>query len=143
MASLAHSRKAVVSFVFIVAALVATSAMAAPAPGAGQGQGNGPCSEDMAKFCKDVQPGGGRIMKCMKEHENDLSPACKQHIAQVKERVKEAKAACEDDVMRFCKDVKPGGGRIIRCLKDHENELSPDCKEKMESRKGKMRPEGK
>ncbi len=140
MASSALGRKAaVVSFVFIVAALVTIPAMAAP----GQGQGRGPCAEDVAKFCKDVQPGGGRILSCMKEHENDLSPACKQHIAQVKERVKEAKASCEDDVMMFCKDVKPGGGRIIRCLKEHENELSPDCKAKMESRRGKMRPEGK
>jgi len=126
-------RSAVRLFVLFIAALVASPAVAAPAAGPGQG----PCADDVAKFCKDVQPGGGRIMKCMKEHENELSPACKQHIAQVKERVKEAVAACEDDVMRFCPGVKPGGGRIIHCLKEHQNELSPDCKAKMESRQGR------
>ncbi len=120
----------------IIAALLAAPVMASAA-GPGRGPGNGPCAEDAAKFCKEVQPGGGRILNCMKEHENDLSPACKQHIAQVKERVKEAQAACQDDVMRFCQDVKPGGGRIIRCLKEHESELSPDCKAKVESRQGR------
>jgi hypothetical protein len=126
-------KSAVRLFLFVIAALIASPVMAAP-PAAGPGQG--PCADDVAKFCKDVQPGGGRILHCMKEHENDLSPACKQHIAAVKERVKEAQAACHDDVMRFCKDVKPGGGRIINCLKEHANELSPECKSKMESRKG-------
>ena len=123
---------AVLLFVLCVAALLASPAMAAPAAGKGQG----PCAEDMTKFCKDVQPGGGRIVACMKEHEKDLSAACKQHIAEVKERAKEAQAACSDDVMKFCKDVQSGGGRILRCLKEHENDLSPDCKSKMGSRKG-------
>ncbi len=120
------------SFLVVLVALVAFPVAASAA-----GPGSGPCADDVAKFCKDVQPGGGRIMKCMKEHENDLSPACKQHVAQMKERAKEAKAACEDDVMQFCKDVKPGGGRIVKCLKEHENELSPDCKGMVESRKGR------
>lgn len=35
------------------------------------------CKEDVDKFCKDVQPGGGRIMQCLKQHSADLSPACK------------------------------------------------------------------
>jgi len=114
---------------------VAFPAMAAQ--GQGTGPGSGPCAEDIAKVCKDVQPGGGRILKCMKEHENELSPACKQHVAQVKEKAMEAKEACQDDVMKFCADVKPGHGRILKCLKGHENELSPDCKAMMASRGGR------
>jgi hypothetical protein len=27
--------------------------------------------------------------------------------------------------------VKPGGGRILKCLKEHESELSPACNEKL------------
>jgi hypothetical protein len=137
MVSSLFIRKAVMgSFIVIIAALVAFPAMAAQ--GQGTGPGRGPCAEDIAKVCKDVQPGGGRILKCMKEHENELSPACKQHVAQMKEKAKEAKQACQDDVMMFCKDVQPGHGRILKCLKEHENELSPDCKSKMGSRKGRM-----
>ena len=92
----------------------------------------GACADDVSRFCKDVQPGQGRIVKCMKEHENELSPGCKAQLAQMKEKVREAREACEDDVVRFCGNVKPGKGRIVHCLKDHENELSPQCKTMME-----------
>ncbi len=137
MVSSVFARKAVRgSFIIAIAALVALPVVAAQGPG--RGPGNGPCAEDMAKYCKDVQPGGGRILECMKEHENDLSPACKQHIADMKERTKESRQACHDDVMKFCKDVPAGGGGIMKCLKEHENDLSPECKTHMESRKGRM-----
>ena len=94
-------------------------------------QGEGPCAADVAKFCKDVQPGGGRIAKCLKEHEKELSATCKQHNAESKRHWKETTQACHDDVLKFCKDVKPGGGRIVQCLKEHQNELSPECKERL------------
>jgi hypothetical protein len=120
------------------AAAVVIVALIAPllVPAAGSAA-NGPCADDMAKFCKDVHPGGGSILKCMKEHENDLSPACKRHVAEMKEKAKEARKACADDVAQFCKDVQPGGGRIVKCLREHENDLSPDCKGQMGSRKGR------
>jgi len=101
-------------------------------------QGRGPCAEDAAKYCKDIQPGEGRMARCMKEHENELSAACREHIAQMKHWGKEIHEACQDDAMKLCKDVKPGGGRIARCLKEHREELSPGCREKLpEGRKGK------
>jgi hypothetical protein len=80
-------------------------------------QGKGPCAEDVAKFCKDVQPGGGRLAQCLKEHEKELSAACKQHIATAKRRLRETARACHDDVLKFCPDVEPGQGRILQCLK--------------------------
>ncbi len=39
--------------------------------------------------------------------------------------------------MTLCKGVIPGGGRLLRCLKEHENELSPDCKAKLTQPKKK------
>ncbi len=119
-------------FAFIIAALVASPVMAQTA-----GPATRPCADDAAKFCKDVKPGGGRMARCLKEHENELSPACKEHVAAVKQRAKEVRAACEDDVMQFCKDVQPGQGRIAQCLKQHENELSVDCKAQMGARRGR------
>lgn len=99
-----------------------------------QQEHRGPCAEDVAKFCKDVQPGGGNIAKCMKEHENELSPACKEHFLKMQGSMGKAREACADDVAKFCKDVKPGGGGIAKCLKEHENELSPACKERVAQR---------
>jgi hypothetical protein len=39
--------------------------------------GNGPCKADVEKLCPNVQPGGGRIIACMKENKDKLSEACK------------------------------------------------------------------
>jgi hypothetical protein len=43
-------------------------------------------------------------------------------------RMKEIGDACQNDVQQFCKDIKPGGGRLAQCLKQHESELSSTCK---------------
>jgi len=118
----------------IVALVVGTWAAASDAA---QTPGQGPCADDVAKYCKDVQPGGGRIVRCLKQHEQELSPACKQHAAEVKKKGQEFRAACEDDVLRLCGDVKQGGGRIIKCLKQHEQELTPDCKAQMQQKRAR------
>lgn len=91
----------------------------------------GPCADDAAKYCRDVKPGGGRLAKCLKENEKQLSPACKASIEESKKKVQEAHQACSDDVQKYCKDVKPGQGRIVKCLKEHEKDLSPECKAKL------------
>jgi hypothetical protein len=90
-----------------------------------------PCVEDAKQLCKDVQPGEGRIARCMKEHEKELSPGCKENIAKAKEKIRDVAEACWDDAGKLCKDVEPGKGRILRCLKYHEAELSAACKEQM------------
>lgn len=36
---------------------------------------------------------------------------------------------CYEDVQKFCKDVKPGGGRIATCLKENEGQLSTACRD--------------
>jgi hypothetical protein len=96
-----------------------------------------PCSDDLEKFCKDVQPGGGRIIECLENHENELSAACRVKFQDVMKRINEAKEACAQDIENICKDVQPGGGRIARCLKENKEEISPECMEKLEIVMGK------
>jgi len=103
-----------------------------------------PCAEDVEKFCKDVQPGGGRLVECLKQHEKELSGPCKQRMEEARERAKEVHQACGDDVHKFCGEVTPGKGRVARCLKEHANQLSPECKKELEEakkRSGKPLPE--
>jgi Cysteine rich repeat len=35
------------------------------------------CKPDVDKFCSSVAAGGGRVMECLKQHESELSDACK------------------------------------------------------------------
>ncbi len=88
----------------------------------------GPCKADYEKLCKDVKPGQGRIAKCMKAHENELSPACRDKIDDDKEKSKAFVRSCKPDADKLCRGVKPGNGRIIRCLKQNESLLSVPCK---------------
>jgi hypothetical protein len=41
----------------------------------------------------------------------------------------EVRAACAGDVQRLCAGVQPGGGRLVACLKQHQQEVSPGCKQ--------------
>jgi len=45
------------------------------------------------------------------------------------ENLKRLRTACQSDAKRFCKDVKAGGGRIVKCLREHESELAAGCRE--------------
>lgn len=98
-------------------------------------QSTNACADDIAKFCKNVKAGEGRIADCLKEHENELSAACKNKMENTKRRMQRINDVCKDDVDKFCKDVKPGGGRILNCLKEHENEVSSKCKAKIAKEK--------
>lgn len=98
-----------------------------------------PCVDDATRLCKGVQQGDGRIARCLKEHSSELSPGCKKNIGTEKEKVQELAQACKADSEKLCKGIQPGGGRILQCLKQHEGELSPACKEKMNQPKGKRK----
>jgi hypothetical protein len=95
-----------------------------------------PCAGDIAKFCKGLKPGEGRIAKCLKDNKDKLSTECKAHVEKEKETLKEVNKACEDDVTMFCAGVKPGAG-LVKCLKEHKAELSSKCQEGMTKAKDK------
>jgi hypothetical protein len=40
------------------------------------------CRYDIARFCWDVAPGGGRLARCLEENERDLTPVCKDQVRQ-------------------------------------------------------------
>jgi len=122
--------------VFLVCFVMVVFVSGAFAQGAKTLEGR-PCAGDVAKFCGDVKPGEGRLVKCLKEKKDQLSPQCKAHVAKVKEKVEEVHKACEDDLTMFCAGVEPGGGRILKCLREHKAELSSKCQEGIAKAKGK------
>ena len=36
--------------------------------------------------------------------------------------------ACDEDVKKLCPDIRPGGGRILQCLRGQESNLTPACR---------------
>ena len=38
------------------------------------------CETDIQKLCPGVQPGGGRILACLKQHRDQVTDACKQAV---------------------------------------------------------------
>jgi hypothetical protein len=61
----------------VFAAVVIAPMLALAEPGLLQGA----CMSDVKALCGSVQPGGGRIRDCMKEHRTELSTSCKAAIA--------------------------------------------------------------
>jgi len=38
------------------------------------------CAADIASFCPNVTPGGGRLVDCLKKKSDQLAPACRAHV---------------------------------------------------------------
>lgn len=101
------------------------------------------CKDDVQKLCPKTHPGPERVA-CMKAHEAEVSPECKKFYREMQERrqeslgrgqgrgaMKEARAACQSDMEKFCQGVQPGEGRMIACLQQHQNDLTPACSSQM------------
>ena len=127
----------------LCAALVPAALFAADSGGAAGKGADNPCRADLKKFCKDVQPGEGRLVKCLKEHRDELSPECKE---QQKERFaeKHPKAAgvmeaCKADKEKLCAGVEAGEGRVMKCLREHKKEVSEGCRSALKDAKEERR----
>jgi hypothetical protein len=126
----AHSGKEVLmvrTFLFVAAAAFALG-VAAPASAAPAGKVREACKADVEKFCKDIKPGGGRIIACLKGHEAEVSAGCKAAFGEVAEKIRKFAEDCKADREKFCAKVRPGRGRILACLKGRQADLAPACK---------------
>lgn len=107
------------------------------------GKADGPCAAEVKTHCGDVQPGGGAIMKCMRENKDKFSETCQAHMSERKEKMKESakaiKDACAEDMKTHCGSIKSGGGAMMRCMRAKKSELSPACQQSMEEAKKNRR----
>ncbi|MBU6482125.1 MAG: hypothetical protein KGS09_16460 [Nitrospirae bacterium] len=44
------------------------------------------CGADIKQFCSAVNPGGGRIIQCLEEHQKEVSPGCNQLLTKHESR---------------------------------------------------------
>ena len=87
MSSLSEPTVHALARVAVLAALaVAAAASAQPppgdaiGPGKGPGGGAGPCAADVPRLCPSEPRGPGR-MRCLQQHESELSPECRKEMA--------------------------------------------------------------
>lgn len=92
------------------------------------------CDTDLKKFCPGLDPNSQNAFMCMMAYEEKLSDACKLGIVEAAMALKMGAAAidysvraCEADADKFCLDVKPGEGRLIKCIKKNETKVSKAC----------------
>lgn len=83
-----------------------------------------PCSADIKAYCTDIEPGGGRIAACIKEHIGDFSRACKARLIGVIVATRE----CAADVKGQCTGTGQGNKEVTACLTEVLPKLSNLCK---------------
>jgi Cysteine rich repeat len=125
--------RAVISFLFIIAVMLCLPFFGGMSASA---QGTGACAGDVQTFCSGVEPGQGRILQCLKQNKESLSPGCKVRILEVATQLDEVSQACQDDILWSCPGIQPGGGRIAKCLQANQAQLSPECKSTIAEERG-------
>ena len=110
------------------AVLFAGALVAAAGAGARRG---GPCADDAERLCAHVPAGHGRVLACLRAHRADLSPACARLVGGGTAPRQGFRTSCGGDLARLCSGVSPGRGRLLRCLRTHEQDLSAACRDEL------------
>ena len=102
-----------------------------------------PCTEEIRTFCADVQPGGGRILQCLKDNASKLSPACTGRVSDLQETVSGPLGACRDDWVAQCYHPRASTGRqeMLQCLQANQAMLSAGCQKALQGVSGKRQQE--
>jgi hypothetical protein len=94
------------------------------------------CKADLQKYCKDVEPGDGRLLACLYAHSDKISARCEYAVYDAASQLERALTAlsyvaseCRDDLKANCADIKSGEGRLLNCLKKNDAKVSVRCKQ--------------
>lgn len=106
------------------------------------------CRNDVEKFCKDVEPGEGRVHQCLRFRRDEISERCRTEemklaaleYRDIRLRPKLNKL-CSEEKAVYCKDVKPGKARVIKCLMENmaQPNFGDECKQELEKREDSMK----
>lgn len=93
------------------------------------------CQEDKAKYCSQVTPGDPRkMLACAYAHQDKLSGQCSYALYRASSAMEQMAAAlnylaesCAGDIEILCSGVRAGEGRIMACLEQNADQISPSC----------------
>ena len=74
---------------FAIAASLSLAALASTAPGAlaQRAEAMKYCKADFERLCPGVQPGGGRVIACLKAHKEEISIGCGKALQAMKAKM--------------------------------------------------------
>ena len=92
------------------------------------------CRTDLAKYCKGVELGNGRLRACLDAHQNVVSPRCQQTRVMVYASIARRVAAqrdigriCDADIERLC-GTSHADAHLVECLLSvSPAAMSPAC----------------
>ena len=97
-----------------------------------------PCTQEIQTWCADVQPGGGRLLACLKAHEATLSPACMQRMQDFATTLSGPLGVCRDDWVAYCYHPRGAQGETaLQCLQANQAQVSAGCHKALEGVGGK------
>lgn len=126
-----RARRQLLVFTVTVAAIALPSLVTAS---------RGPCREDVARLCSgEKKP--SETLGCLRAHVAELSPSCRARLvapkgeANAKEKAANDSRPCAADAKRLCKGIAGGPAAIPGCLEQHQADLSPACRAKIQARR--------
>jgi hypothetical protein len=83
------------------------------------------CVADVNALCKGVEPGEGRVARCLQERFSETSPECRRGLV----KAALVTEACRADRRAICAGIPPGGGRVTACLSANLSRLGDTCRD--------------
>lgn len=105
------------------------------------------CRQDVDQFCDMVEPGEGRVHQCLRDNREKISEACAAEELKLEKIESEStelqprlNKLCSEERTVFCSSVKPGRGRVFKCLQENmaKPDFSTSCRTEVEKRQLRM-----
>ena len=92
------------------------------------------CSKEINAYCSSVTLGDGRLVSCIKAHEDKLSNDCiyaanraGYWVSVLARTLTYVASQCQADALKFCPDVQLGEERVLNCLRENQANLNQYC----------------
>ena len=94
------------------------------------------CGNDIEKYCKTANLGGGRVQQCLDQNQASISPSCKTTMVNMNVQLQKRAAArasvmkaCERDILKFCGGIQQGDGNLLECFSKAKRNMSAQCQQ--------------
>lgn len=98
------------------------------------------CGKDINTHCKNVNLGENRIGACLAQNASKISNQCKADSVRVYQLLElryqaqqQVAQICDRDIQARCNLVKPGSGRVLRCLLKAQKTVSKTCNQAIDA----------